>query len=62
MKEALCLQLSAEKWIEFKESKDLVKDAKDACDGLGPHCAVIMATIVYLPPFLMARLHQLTNS
>jgi propanol-preferring alcohol dehydrogenase len=40
-KKELCLQLGAEKWIDFKESKDLVKDVRDACDGLGPHCALV---------------------
>jgi len=42
-KKELCLQLGAEKWIDFHESKDLVKDIKDACDGLGAHCALVTA-------------------
>jgi propanol-preferring alcohol dehydrogenase len=40
-KKELCLQLGAEKWIDFNESKDLVKDVRVACDGLGPHCALV---------------------
>jgi len=40
-KKELCLKLGAEKWIDFNESKNLVKDVKDACDGLGPHCALV---------------------
>ena len=35
-------KLGAEKWIDFKTEKDLVK-AVQACvpDGLGPHTAVV---------------------
>lgn len=36
------MSLGAEKWIDFKETKDLVKDIQDATDG-GPHAAVITA-------------------
>ena len=42
-KRDLCFKLGAEKWIDFKETKDLVKDIQDATDGLGPHAAVITA-------------------
>jgi len=42
-KRKLCLKLGAEKWIDFKETKDLVKDIQDATDGFGPHSAVITA-------------------
>ncbi|KAI0064343.1 GroES-like protein [Artomyces pyxidatus] len=42
-KKALCLQLGAEKWIDFKETKDLVKDIKEATGGAGPHAAVVTA-------------------
>ncbi|KAI0346664.1 GroES-like protein [Trametopsis cervina] len=42
-KRDLVLKLGAEKWIDFKETKDLVQDIKDATDGLGPHTAVITA-------------------
>ncbi|KAN0084543.1 alcohol dehydrogenase [Tylopilus felleus] len=40
-KKQLCLDLGAEKWIDFKQTKDLVKAIKEACDGLGPHAAVV---------------------
>ncbi|KAI0806269.1 GroES-like protein [Irpex lacteus] len=42
-KRDLVLSLGAEKWIDFKESKDLVKDIVAATDGLGPHTAVVTA-------------------
>lgn len=42
-KRDLCLKLGAEKWIDFKETKDLVKDIKEATGGLGPHSAVVTA-------------------
>jgi D-arabinose 1-dehydrogenase-like Zn-dependent alcohol dehydrogenase len=45
-KKELCLKLGAEKWIDFNESKNLVKDVKDACDGLGPHCALVTSATV----------------
>ena len=47
-KKKLCLELGVEKWIDFKESTDLVKDIKDVCDGLGPHCALVTAATVRL--------------
>ncbi len=63
-KRDLVMKLGAEKWIDFKETKDLVKDIQDATDGLGPHAAVITAAtgkayeqaIDYLRPggYLMA--------
>ncbi|KAA1477436.1 GroES-like protein [Dentipellis sp. KUC8613] len=40
-KKEVCLQLGAEKWIDFKESKDPIKDIVAACDGKGPHAALI---------------------
>jgi len=42
-KEALVQKLGAEKWIDFKKSKDLVADIKAATDGLGPHATVVTA-------------------
>lgn len=42
-KRDLVMKLGAEKWIDFKETKDLVKDIKDATDGRGPHVAVVTA-------------------
>ena len=41
MKKKLCIDLGAEKWVDFRESKDLVKDVQDATDGLGPDAAVV---------------------
>jgi D-arabinose 1-dehydrogenase-like Zn-dependent alcohol dehydrogenase len=55
-KKELCLKLGAEKWIDFNESKDLVKDVKDACGGLGPHCALVTANTVRMPPFKLLKI------
>jgi len=41
-KRDLALRLGAEKWIDFRESKDLVEDVKEATAG-GPHAALIAA-------------------
>ncbi|KAJ3935747.1 MAG: chaperonin 10-like protein [Lentinula lateritia] len=43
-KKNLCLKLGAEKWIDFKESKDTVKQVLDATDGLGAHSALVAAS------------------
>lgn len=40
-KKQLCLELGADKWIDFKESKDIVKDIKDATNGLGAHSTIV---------------------
>ena len=45
-KKKLVLSLGAEKWIDFKQTKDLVKDVKDATGGAGPHAAVVAAAHV----------------
>ncbi len=37
------MKLGAEKWVDFKETKDLVKDIVDATDGYGDHAAVVTA-------------------
>ena len=37
------MKLGAEKWVDFKETKDLVKDIVEATDGLGAHAAVVTA-------------------
>ncbi|KAI0947923.1 hypothetical protein AcW1_009560 [Taiwanofungus camphoratus] len=42
-KRKLVMKLGAEKWIDFKQSKDLVKDIRDATGGQGPHAAVVTA-------------------
>jgi propanol-preferring alcohol dehydrogenase len=43
LKKKLCLSLGAEKWVYFRESKDLIKDIIAATDGLGPEAAIIAA-------------------
>ena len=45
-KRDLCLKLGAEKWIDFRETKDIVKDIKDATGGEGPHAALVSAASV----------------
>jgi len=47
-KRKLCHNLGAEKWLDFKESADLVKDAQAATGGLGPDAAIIAAGDVSL--------------
>ncbi|TFK45935.1 GroES-like protein [Heliocybe sulcata] len=42
-KKQLCFKLGAEKFIDFKETQDLVQDVKAATDGLGPHAAIVTA-------------------
>ncbi|KAF8888642.1 mannitol-1-phosphate dehydrogenase MPDH1 [Infundibulicybe gibba] len=42
-KKKLCLDLGADHWIDFKQSKDIVADIKAATDGLGAHSAVVTA-------------------
>lgn len=43
-KEQLVKKLGAEKWIDFKSEKDIVKAVQAATpDGLGPHAAVVAA-------------------
>jgi len=42
-KRELCLKLGAEKWVDFRETKDLVKDIKEAAGGDGPHAALVSA-------------------
>lgn len=40
-KEKLCKELGAEVFLDFKASKDLIKDVKDAAGGSGPHVGTI---------------------
>ncbi|KAE9405818.1 hypothetical protein BT96DRAFT_811679 [Gymnopus androsaceus JB14] len=40
-KRELCMKLGAEKWVDFMESKNLIKDVQEAAGGLGPHAALI---------------------
>ncbi len=42
-KRDLVLKLGAEKWIDFRESKDIVADIKAATGGPGPNVAVVTA-------------------
>ncbi|KAH8929043.1 GroES-like protein [Atractiella rhizophila] len=45
-KKKLCMDLGADKWVDFRESKDIVKDMKAATpDGLGPHAAIITSSV-----------------
>ncbi|KAJ6566990.1 chaperonin 10-like protein [Mycena capillaripes] len=58
VKRDLCLKLGAEKWVDFKTSSDLIKDVKDAADGIGPHAAIVVSSnpgpvdqaVMYLRP------------
>jgi propanol-preferring alcohol dehydrogenase len=44
-KKSLCSELGAEKWIDFKTEKDIVKAVQAATpDGLGPHGAIVAAS------------------
>lgn len=47
-KKELCKRLGAEKWIDFRETKDLVKEIKDATGGTGAHAALVSAASVRL--------------
>ena len=47
-KKELCLKLGAEKWVDFRESSDVIEDVKRATDGLGPKAAIITASVVRL--------------
>ncbi|KAJ7116617.1 chaperonin 10-like protein [Mycena epipterygia] len=42
-KKKLCLELGADKWIDFKETKNLVEEIKAMTDGLGAHSALVTA-------------------
>ncbi|KAJ7503467.1 hypothetical protein B0H11DRAFT_1711333, partial [Mycena galericulata] len=42
-KKKLCLELGADKWVDFKESKDIVKEIQAITDGFGAHSAVVTA-------------------
>ncbi|EGN96485.1 hypothetical protein SERLA73DRAFT_186238 [Serpula lacrymans var. lacrymans S7.3] len=43
-KRELCTSLGAEKWIDFKESQNLIADVIKATDGQGPHIALIASS------------------
>lgn len=40
------MKLGAEKWIDFRESKNIVEDVMAATDGQGPHAALVAAVVV----------------
>ena len=42
-KRELCLELGAQKWVDYRESQDVVADIKAACGGEGAHAAVVTA-------------------
>ncbi|KAJ6553523.1 chaperonin 10-like protein [Mycena vulgaris] len=42
-KKKMCLELGANKWIDFNETKDLVGDIKALTGGLGAHSALVTA-------------------
>jgi len=45
-KKTLCLDLGADYWIDFKDSKDIVAEIKAATGGLGAHSAVVTTASV----------------
>lgn len=57
-KKTLTMGLGAEKWIDFRETNDLVADVMAATDGAGPHAAIVATStaapfnqaIMYLRP------------
>ena len=55
----MVLKLGAEKWVDFKESQDLIKDVKAATDG-GPQAAIVAAGDVrrYLPSLLVKDVYS----
>jgi hypothetical protein len=54
----MVLKLGAEKWVDFKESQDLIKDVQAATDG-GPQAAIVAAGDVrrYLPALLIKDIY-----
>lgn len=50
-KKQLCQKLGADVWIDFKESKDIVADVKNATGGQGAHSAVVTSASVCLFSF-----------
>lgn len=49
-KKKLALSLGAEKWVDFKESKDLIADVQAATGGPGPQAAIIVTPDVSPQP------------
>ena len=46
-KEKICLEMGAEKFIDFKEVKDVTKAVIEAADGVGAHGVVVTAYPAY---------------
>jgi len=44
-KKEISLQNGAEKWIDFKQSTNIIEDVTLACDGKGPHAAVVTSPV-----------------
>jgi hypothetical protein len=59
-KKTLTMGLGAEKWIDFRETNDLVADVMAATDGAGPHAAIV-ATSTVSPGFQIVGYHPLTR-
>lgn len=45
-KKKLCLELGADKWIDFQESKNIVEEIQAITDGLGAHSALVTTASV----------------
>ena len=45
-KKEFCMKLGAEKWIDFKETSDVVAAVMEITDGLGAHAAIVAAAAV----------------
>ncbi|KAF5349699.1 hypothetical protein D9756_008832 [Leucocoprinus leucothites] len=59
-KKKLVLSLGAEKWVDFRETKDLVADVQAATGGPGPQVAII-ATGGSAEPFRQAAMYLKTT-
>ena len=46
-KEKLCLEMGAEKFVDFKEVKDVPAAVVEAADGIGAHGVVVTAYQAY---------------
>ena len=44
------MKLGAEKWVDFRESSNVIEDVKRATDGSGPKAAIMTASDVRLLP------------
>lgn len=61
-KKQLCLKLGAEKWVDFRESENLIADVQAATDGLGPQAAIIAAGNVCFLQYLAQKPISKLNS